>query len=156
MTDEPKKKRRVSQRGCKAKGSIYEREVAAYLNEQVSGLSVRRALLSGGGRSDGGMDLDGFPHIWPELKRVEKLNFHDAMKQATGGVMRSGRTDLKPAVIQSRTFPMRPNERPNVVPKWLTDIKDDNWGLLNGKPVCHDYGLLHGIGVGGLVKARWS
>ena len=58
-------------------------------------------------------------------------------------------------MIQERTMPMRPNERPKRVPSWLTDIKPDNWGLLNGKPVCHDYGFLQGIGRGGLTKASW-
>ncbi len=95
------KKRRVSHKGSKAKGADFEREIAAYLNDNVAGLNVRRALLSGGGRSEGGADLDDLPGIWAELKRTERLDLHGAMRQATIGLGKS-KLDLMPTVITRR------------------------------------------------------
>lgn len=75
-------KSRVSTgRGAKAKGSGWERELAAYLNECV-GLSSKRALLSGGGCATGGSDLDGTPLIHVEAKRTETFAPYAAMYQA--------------------------------------------------------------------------
>jgi len=48
-------------------------------------LDCYRAPLSGGGRSidgTGGADLVGTPGLFVEAKRVERLNFLDAMRQA--------------------------------------------------------------------------
>lgn len=43
-------------------------------------------------------------------------------------------------LVQRRTTPARAAEMPKSVPNWLTDVKLDNWGILDGRPVCHDYG----------------
>jgi Holliday junction resolvase len=92
------KPRKVSAKGARNKGSNYEREVASYLSEKLS-LDVKRALLSGGGRHTGAADLEGLPGISAELKRVEKLNVYDAMKQANEAAVRTGDT---PVVITRR------------------------------------------------------
>lgn len=70
-------------RGSKTKGDKYERELAAYINEKT-GLESFRAPLSGGGKVGmvGGADILGTPELFIEAKRVERLNFHDAMRQA--------------------------------------------------------------------------
>lgn len=80
-------KRRVSPRGSKQKGDKYERELAAYLSQEL-GVDVSRAILSGGGRTfcgAGGSDLTGLPGCWPEAKRVESFRAHEAMEQAERG-----------------------------------------------------------------------
>jgi hypothetical protein len=101
MTPTPKKKSRVSSgRGAKAKGSNYERELAEFLNEGV-GLTSRRALLSGGGRNDGGADLDGTPLIHIEAKRTETFSPYAAMFQAEESISRGSRLAM-PVVIQRR------------------------------------------------------
>lgn len=44
-------------------------------------------------------------------------------------------------MIQQRTAPVTPCLMPKKVPYFLnSDLKTDNWGLIDGKPVCHDYG----------------
>ena len=96
-------------RGCKAKGANFEREIASFINSTISGLNVRRALLSGGGRSDGGADLDDLPGIWAELKRVEKVNIHEAMAQATAGLSKSRAQGLVPAVFTRRSQQATPD-----------------------------------------------
>lgn len=61
-------------------------------------------------------------------------------------------------LIQRRTHPIRLDELPEKVPAFMTDLKPSNWGLLDGQPVCHDYGrhLLMEFGMGKrMVKARW-
>jgi len=87
-------------RSSKKKGSGYERELAAYLNETV-GLSSRRALLSGGGRNEGGADLDGTPLIHVEAKRTETFAPYAAMAQAEAAITKSG-DKVMPVVINRR------------------------------------------------------
>lgn len=43
-------------------------------------------------------------------------------------------------LIQDRTEPISKDRLPKSVPSIFCDFKADNWGLLNGRPVCHDYG----------------
>jgi hypothetical protein len=77
----------------KAKGDAYEREVAQYLSDAL-GIKARRAPLSGGGASfsnytpgvpgigAGLSDITGAPGMHIECKSVERINIHDAMRQA--------------------------------------------------------------------------
>lgn len=45
-------------------------------------------------------------------------------------------------LIQRRTMPCQTDRKlPDRVPAFFSDIKIDNWGMLKGKPVCHDYGF---------------
>ena len=69
----------------KAKGDAYERELAAYLNDNVYGYEqCGRAPLSGGGfvGLSGGADLIGTTGLFVEAKRVEKLSWREAVAQA--------------------------------------------------------------------------
>ncbi|MDF0750302.1 hypothetical protein NLU14_08670 [Marinobacter sp. 71-i] len=44
-------------------------------------------------------------------------------------------------LIQRRTQPFKTDTQlPKSVPAFFTDTKVDNWGMLKGKAVCHDYG----------------
>ncbi|MFC5373981.1 hypothetical protein ACFPIF_15565 [Brevundimonas faecalis] len=45
-------------------------------------------------------------------------------------------------MIQARTEPIRRAELPDKVPAWASDLKLANWGIYDGRPVMHDYGLL--------------
>lgn len=61
-------------------------------------------------------------------------------------------------LIQRRVYPMRPGERPVKVPAFLCDLKPENFGMLDGRPVCCDYGtVLSAIRQSHkhLVKADW-
>lgn len=87
----------------KNKGDGYERELAAYINE-YTGLNASRAPLSGGGAIgilSGGADLLGTPSIFIEAKRVERLNFHDAMRQAERNIQQTQSPDI-PIVINRK------------------------------------------------------
>lgn len=55
-------------------------------------------------------------------------------------------------LLQKRTFPTR--DLPLKVPAFFTDLKPENWGLLDGKPVCHDYALNQIMEVGLRKKMR--
>lgn len=43
-------------------------------------------------------------------------------------------------LIMKRTVPAQDRQYPEKMPVFLTDFKRQNYGLLNGKLVCHDYG----------------
>ncbi|MEQ8308086.1 MAG: hypothetical protein RIA09_16245 [Hoeflea sp.] len=61
-------------------------------------------------------------------------------------------------LIQKKTTPIYKDRLPKKIPRVFTDLKETNWGLLDGRPVCHDYGN-HRIFNGGdlyrLVNADW-
>jgi hypothetical protein len=44
-------------------------------------------------------------------------------------------------LIMDRTSPLREREEPRTLPGWLVDTKRDNYGVIEGRVVCHDYGL---------------
>jgi hypothetical protein len=88
----------------KAKGDDYERELAEFFNahllKHVHRLDdFRRALLSGGGVSEGGFDLSGTGiqvggvdfELGIEAKRCEKINVREAMSQALQHMIAMGR-----------------------------------------------------------------
>lgn len=45
-------------------------------------------------------------------------------------------------LLQKRTQPVRQEELPKMVPDFLTDLKRENFGMLDGRIVCHDYGTV--------------
>lgn len=101
MTEAPKK--RISPRGLKAKGDRFERELADHIS-QATGLPCQRAPLSGGGAIGvfhGGADLLGTPSLHVEAKRVERLNFLEAIKQAEKSLAKTGAPEM-PVVVNRR------------------------------------------------------
>ena len=49
----------------------------------------------------GGADILGTPDLFIEAKRVERLNFHDAMRQAEGNIIKI-KTDDSPVVVNRK------------------------------------------------------
>lgn len=47
---------------------------------------------------------------------------------------------LGTVVLMERTSLPRPQDFPKRMPAFLTDFKRTNYGMLNGRLVCHDYG----------------
>ena len=87
----------------KKKGDQYERELAEYINKNT-GLDSSRAPLSGGGAIgvlSGGADLLGTPGMFVEAKRVERLNFHDALRQVERN-LDTRNSDEAPIVINRK------------------------------------------------------
>lgn len=86
----------------KRKGDAYERELAAYINANAGISSAFRAPLSGGGKVGmvGGTDILGVPGLFIEAKRVERLNFHDALRQAELNIAKTRSPDM--AVVVNR------------------------------------------------------
>lgn len=97
------KRKRPSIKTIKAKGDRYERELAAHITQRT-GLHCERAPLSGGGvigQLAGGADLLGTPGLHVEAKRVERLNFLEAMRQAESAII-AGNAPEAPIVINRR------------------------------------------------------
>lgn len=62
-------------------------------------------------------------------------------------------------LIQDRVEPLRPEFEDTPVPRFLTDFKRSNYGILNGRLVCCDYGtnllLNHGSVSPRFKKPEW-
>lgn len=61
--------------------------------------------------------------------------------------------------IMQRTAPIRADELPERVPSFFTDLKPSSWGMINGRPVCHDYGKILMLEKGmtkRMKKANWG
>jgi hypothetical protein len=62
-------------------------------------------------------------------------------------------------LIQRRALPVREKELPKKLPHFLCDLKPENFGLVDGKVVCFDYGTVSSViadlNPGRLVKAEW-
>ena len=72
--------------------------------------------------------------IWEDLQYVKhaKSWLAPCFKLSANGVW----------MLQARTeTPSSSFKWPNRIPRWLTDCKKQNFGLLKGKLVCHDYAL---------------
>ncbi len=69
--------------------------------------------------------------------------------------------DISPCgsvLVMRRTEPAPKGQLPSRLPAFFTDLKRTNFGLLDGRFVCHDYGISnlisHGL-LAGMVKATW-
>jgi Holliday junction resolvase len=91
----------------KQKGKKGELELAKLLREY--GYDTRRGQQYSGIE---GMDIVGLPYIHVEVKRRERLNIYDAMRQAA----RDAKDDEKPAVF------WRKNKE-----NWLVIMKLEDW-----------------------------
>lgn len=80
----------------KQKGKRGELEICGLLKNY--GYNVRRSVQYNGKAQDGQADVVGLPGIHMEIKRVEKLNLHDAMAQA----VRDAKEGETPAVFHRK------------------------------------------------------
>lgn len=46
-------------------------------------------------------------------------------------------------LVMKRTKQIKSRKKPDKVPKFLWDVKEDNFGWIDGKYVCHDYGQFY-------------
>ena len=95
----------------KKKGAAGEREFANYCKEK--GFDVRRTAQYNGKEQGSLADVIGIPGIHIEVKRVEKLNIHNAVNQA---IRDNVTKDSIPIVAQ------RKNRAP-----WLITMTADDW-----------------------------
>lgn len=62
-------------------------------------------------------------------------------------------------MLQKKTRPIEVHELPTHVPAWMTDFHEGNIGVLNGRPVFHDYAnnkiAQFGMNTKRMVKAKW-
>jgi len=90
----------------KRKGDGYERELAAWFNTEIFGEErCQRAPLSGGGKigmQAGGADILGTDYLFVEAKRVEKLNWREAVAQSERNAAHK-KTDQTPIVITRKS-----------------------------------------------------
>lgn len=70
--------------------------------------------------------------VWQAIQRTDLAKWFAPCVQigAAGAVL-----------IMKKTEPIRVEELPKRIPNFLTDLKPANWGIYEGRPVVHDYGL---------------
>lgn len=62
-------------------------------------------------------------------------------------------------LLQDRADPLRVTEKTKRLPKFLIDVKRQNFGMLGDKMVCFDYGtLIHSLNLTStaLIPAKWA
>jgi hypothetical protein len=59
-------------------------------------------------------------------------------------------------LIMQKADPIREAELPKKLPALFTDLKISNWGIINGRPVCIDYGWQRMNTNTKLEKACWG
>ena len=64
-------------------------------------------------------------------------------------------SDYGSVLIQKRAKPVRVSDLPRAVPAFLADRKIENWGLIDGKPVCVDYGWTESRLQMKSIRAQW-
>ncbi len=57
-------------------------------------------------------------------------------------------------LIQSRTKPLDKSRFPDKMPSFFTDLKYQNFGMLNGRIVAHDYGYNRFVHLGATARMR--
>lgn len=90
-----------------------------------------------------------------EARVWEEVQYYKAMSKWLAPVV--GVSPCGIILVQRRAEPIPKKDLPKFVPAFLRDIKQDNWGLIDGKPVCFDYGttnLTFGKSIK-MRKARW-
>ena len=100
----------------KQKGKHGELEFANFCKKY--GYDVRRTAQYNGKELDSKADVVGLPMVHVEVKRVEKLNIHDAIKQA----IRDNKTNDLPIVAH------RKNNT-----EWLITMVADDWFSIYSK-----------------------
>lgn len=58
-------------------------------------------------------------------------------------------------LIQKRTEPIPLSRYPKEVPALLGDLKKENFGYLNNRFVCHDYGTMHITAINASLNTRF-
>lgn len=95
------------------------------------------------------------------FQNVEEWNIWEAVKHTPYAKWFAPCHWISPngkVLIMRQTEKLRPSEYPDKVPNFFTDMKFDNFGLLDGAFVAHDYGV-HLISQKGLtnrmITAHW-
>lgn len=89
--------------------------------------------------------------VWQDLKGTTEAKFLAPVTWIS---------DSGSVLMMKRTTPMPPGKEPKLLPKWMSDFKRANFGMLGNKVVCHDYGTdvklyQHGYLSKKLQKVAW-
>ena len=137
-------------------------------------IAVNHDLISSLTQQEGGNGSSRAVFIWPldeslVLKLETTITFQNIIEWETWSALKDTIHSkwLAPcvwisnsgsALLMKRTQSLIAGKEPKVlIPAWLTDTKRSNYGLLNNKLVCHDYGtnlLLNHGAFGGKVQMK--
>jgi len=96
---------------------------------------------------------------WPEHKNIAEFNnWQENCDAPTFGKWLAPCVRISPegrVLIQKRTEPIHHRDLPAMLPAFLTDIKQENFGWYDGRIVAHDYPRLNGPLSKRLRKADW-
>lgn len=97
-----------------------------------------------------------------DFNNVREWDAWQAVKDTDFATWFAPVVEISPAgllLVMKRCTPATIESLPDKVPAFFTDLKAENWGFYEGRPVCLDYGL-HLLLENGLTKrmrkARWT
>lgn len=88
--------------------------------------------------------------IWDEVKGTEHEKWFAPVRFISS---------CSRILVQEKTEAIPPAMFPSELPSYFTDIKQANFGLLDGRIVCHDYGYFRGTFLGltkRMKKVTWG
>ena len=98
------------------------------------------------------------PHRFQNILEWEAWNTVSYCKEAQWFAPCKAISPNGRVLVMAKTEPAQLSQYPARIPTFFTDLKYANFGLLNGRLVCHDYGtsLLMTVGINKrLKKADW-
>jgi len=131
--------------GSGASRAVYMLELPSHFRKRGDKYVVKMSTLGSHGIDQ---NIDEY-NTWYEVKYTEYAKWFAPVVAGT----EDGRI-----IIQKFIPDIKPEQLPDKVPAFFTDIKRDNWGIDKGQPICRDYGmnLLRTVGLTKrMKKADW-
>ena len=122
----------------------------------VVGNGVARVVYRVKHRPDLVAKIETGSHSFQNIKEWEFFNYWRHAEEVRDWLAPC--EDISPCgtvMLQRRTTPVQHDQLPKKLPKFLTDQKVQNFGMLDGRLVCHDYGLVVVTADTALRKADW-
>lgn len=131
-------------------------DIADYLLDDELGVGLQRRVFKKYQSNDSVIKLEANPcqniteyEVWDKVKDTEFAKWFAPVL---------GISEYGHLLEMVRTRPVRIEEMPQKIPAFFTDMKIENWGMLDGRIVCHDYGIHLLIEKGltkRMIKAKW-
>lgn len=139
--------------------TVLARDLAHMTLGDELGYGTSRAIFSHATRDDLIVKLETDSG---SFSNVREADVWDAVKDTELAKWFAPVVEISPAglvLLMKKCRVAIPEALPDKVPAFFTDLKAENWGIYEGRPVCLDYGLHLMLELGmtkRMRKARWT